>query len=672
MEEIFTRYNIISNKQDNKKNIDYYISKLFQDDINILDIYITFRSENILLETNINKLLKKFEEYIKKQILSDDNLAQIIYKIIDKLDNIKELFNYMNNKNKIENKFFYSLYDIIFLNFEILKFKIIDFYNNNNIDNKFIKYIIFIVNILRDIEISYYQLLLDKIIILIYENYLIKDNNLIEKYNIINNIKHFSTLKNELNNNIQNNIQNNKLFDYLIINLIKKLPLIEFINQIDIINTNNFYFDIIKDCLQYNIFYNDIILNITKNINILNSYIHINTEKYKSEKLLIEIYKIFKIFKIIIDSFYFDDMILNIISLSITNFIEQEKNLIDYICYGLLIFAKKLNNDNYKYLNNIIFVISNCISYSSINYSFQYTFYKYLKLYNLSNININYLPKYLINLIHENNRINIHDNNNNENIIKIKKYISEIERNIRHNIELKQVKISTNISDIEYNFNKCSFLLLEKNEKISFESEIIIPNELLIYYKTIESFYHIKFPYKKINWIYDNCKIILNYNNYTISGSLIPILILFVINKFNVLTQDELYKKLILNITSDNCEYINKYIQILLDINLITFINLEYKLNIINKDYNIDFNNIINKTENNNNNHYDINNTIDCYIIKILKPLIHGIYINDLLIELNKINIHFKINIEQLQERISFLINKYYILQDGLLIKYDP
>ena len=140
--------------------------------------------------------------------------------------------------------------------------------------------------------------------------------------------------------------------------------------------------------------------------------------------------------------------------LSISNFIEQEKNLIDYICYGLLIFAKKLNNNNYDYLNNIIFIISNCISYSSINSSFQYTFYKYLKLYNISNINIDYLPTYLMNLIHENNHINIQDNNN-DNITKIKQYISEIERNIRHNNELKQVNISTNITDIEYNFKKC-------------------------------------------------------------------------------------------------------------------------------------------------------------------------------------------------------------------------
>jgi hypothetical protein len=643
MNEIIKNNILINNVNKNK------ITNICND-INI-ENYISLRLNDIYNDENEELFINEIKNNIEKIIKNNKCVKKIIIEIHNKIIQLETVLSYNKDFKKLKNK----IINIIF--------NIINTYIENNLD----KVKLMILKIRKDD----YDILINIIYIYTYETNYFYDvlDKIIDMYDYKMNIE--QDYKNIINIKKYYNYFDESLKDYIILKYLKKINITKYLEIIDINNVDNIYYDIIGDYTRYKLYDIDIDRHLNNNIIKLMD-IKIETNEYKDIKLFVRIYNIFKILLKIIDKTenkYLDYMIEKI-----EKIINKDKYLLDYIINSLLIITNKLTENNINYLNDIMNIYTTCINLTENKNKFMDEFYKNIQKYDIGCENLNLLKRYL-----ENFKCNIENTQYNN----IKTLIHYLGLNIKFKNEMNEIKITNNMN-IDNDMKKCNFLIIKKLKNNIKTYNIKIPNEINIYIKSLEKYYKLKLPYQKIMWIYEESYITLNYINnninYGITGSIIPISILYIINDKKP-SLNEIYENLCNNdinhdSNNDLRNNINNYLLILLNMNIIQKIDNNYKMNIINQNYNIK-NIILNNNNNNNNNNnkiekiYDYNNTIDCYIIKILKPQINGLTINEILININNVNIYFNINIEQLESRINILKKKYYIKQYDNLLFYD-
>jgi hypothetical protein len=407
------------------------------------------------------------------------------------------------------------------------------------------------------------------------------------------------------------------------------------------------YYNIIKYLNLYN-YNNELILYIIKTIIFFENSIIITKEKYKNLNLFFE-------FAILSEKFYNlyiiskndvgENDLKTIIAKSINNIFNQDEYFINYIVTSLIIFKNQFLNKSDIINEMIVYNITNIINISNKSSSFLKILFNSMNKFFINDINDNIIN--YINLILSN------FNSTEINLINIKQFLDEINLNKKYNEDLRLVKINSNYP---IDLNLCNTIICKESWKDNKKYNVIIPNEIKVYLETYNKFYKIKNNYKNIIWSFEHSVIEIEFNEYTIIGNILHISILFAIEKYK--NDIEIFQYLT---TDKNTELIIKdYLEILLS-NEIILLNNGYELN-INKNIDLRFlkkkqaiNNIVSLVD------YDLNNTIDCYIIKILKVLNEGLNFNDLLDNINTKNKYFKITDEILKPRIDYLIKKDYI-----------
>lgn len=690
MDTLVEYFNIFTIK-DNEENYQDKISKIFVSDTNIFEIYNYIRCENISSDIKKIILLRNItKDYIEEQLLlinSIETCNNIINQINNKLSRIKMLFNYIRNRNNkdIFIDFIEDYYKICIKNIHIfieyifkplidpkikydyipsLSFKIlIEYFNyeynyscnevlyNIHLDfyNKYTsQFIYFFTNTIKLYLISHQTLK--------YSDF-IADFKLIKK-NII-----YEQLMSLYLHKFNNNIPINTIYKNILLHT--NLPILNIIKKVNIYTIDQDFFDILKDIFDYspNFELSDNIIKIIKQIE---SNLIITKEKYGSENLIIELAKIFRVYNKIRYSCSSDQNIINEIIISINNILNYDDIIINYISCSLIIIIKKINSDNNDIFKDLIMNISSNISISNKNSDFLNMFYQNIK----SNLLQTKLTLYFLDYI--NSIIKFFDNNT-SNYNKIIKFLDEIYINIKYNKEIALVPIKCN-KLIPINMNICNTFIIYKDffkNKIKI-TDLKLPDEILVYFKTYEQFYNIKHNLRSIEWSIENSFIDININNYTISGGIIPISILLLIAKNKNVT----FKELIILLEISNIEYqelINNNIQLLQSNNIIQLVNNSYVL--LNIKSNINLTNLYikkNKIDKKIDQSIDINNSTDCYLIKILKPLNgNGLLLKKIYDEFNNINKYIKITEDFMKTRLDILIKKNYVYVKDNLYYYE-
>jgi hypothetical protein len=683
MDTLLDNFNVFKIKDD----IDIFEVKfdnIFMPESNILDIYNYIRSKNIASDEYKISLLKiKTKEYMIKQLLLVNSIStcyNILNDIINKLEKIRSLFDYIKNRKKSD----------LFTSF------IEDFYtvciNNKNI---FIEYIFKplidpkIQYNNKDTSIKSFKLLIH------YLNYAYINNetnlhlDFYNKYTIklincfINTIKIYLTSQKTLNyidlvndfKLIQENVKYEKMMsEYLDTNkilcgnILGNLPILKIISKINIYSVDDTFFDIIKNILENNINHKIVkyLINLIENIE---STVIITKEKYASEKLIIDLSKIFKIYNKMIINWSSNLYIIEAIKKSINNILSYDDILINYIVTSLIIFVKKINNDNFNVLKDLTMNIANNIAISNKDSYFLDIFYQNLQ----NNLLKSKIKLELIEYI--NNIIEKFDNTN-SNYIKIKKFLFEIEINIDYNKEISNAKIKCN-KPIPINMNICNTILINKNiwKNKNIINSFKIPDEIAVYFKTYEQFYNMKHNYRSIEWSMEHSTIDIEINNKVVTGSILPISILFLIGKYKNINYENLLK--LFKITDiqnlDLEKLIKNNIKLLESNNIIKLISDNYTLSEIMSDINLNKLSVLKNKLNNTEHHsFDINNSTDCYLIKLLKPLNgNGLSFEKICKEINNINKYFQITDNFIKTRLDILISKNYVTFKNDIYYYD-
>ena len=680
----FKIFNALDVYQDNdthlnsKKEItENYLNKIFKSNSYFLDIYMCIRKNNI---TSDNKLIiNKLSHYIDDGFKST-NLIRSIHNIDKKLQKLNTLFKYEYKNNKLFFcNFLQIFYDKIIENIDIIEKKIIKNININKnafdafniIFNYFFNEdtneIIYYYDIKYGIKIliAFKKVIVEKFKSIKNETYtnLVHDISLIKIY-----ITYFDKVLKQLNTNfIKNKEMITQMFSSLE-NSLKLLPIINIYNSLDSNIVDETYYDIISVYIEY---VNDenITNYIYKIIDQVKNNVLIIPEKLSSERLFIEISRTFRTYnKMYI--FWKKEQYQLRIKYQIDE-ILNEYNLQNYIAMSILIFSSKLDTKNntiiIELVTNIIsgIVISNKVSsFLEILY---YTLHNYTVKNKISdlfldyfNIIMSYFPK---DKLYYN---------------KINRIINEFEINKDYNNEFKKVNIKCNPKDQNI-VNKMdqdivNTIVINKNTNINYE--LNLPKDILIYFKAYEQYYYKKHNFRKINWSIENSIIEIectnkNKDKYTITGSIIPIAILIIISTFknNITT---LHSILVINKHEKTIQNINFWIEKLIECNIIKLIDDMYELENLTQNHDLTYFLTTNYTSIIANiNDFDIDNTTDCYIIKTVKHLLDGIYINNLLETINIENKYFQIDMTYLNKRLDILISKSYIIKDNDIIKYD-
>jgi hypothetical protein len=733
MDVIFKNLNIVENVS-YTETVNDFIKDVFRNYVDIYIIYQYIRNNNNIINQFISQLQIQLTIYItnKIKLITRINNRIIINEILNIMERIEVLFShYYNRDNNI-----YKIYIEIFYKCLIDNYVIIEKYiilpiieskeeietyeslislikfldvglSNTDIEDEQLGNIENIIGhkckisntnmkddliTLEKYKYTVYNKINDKLIYcisdtikrkmlssksLIYTD-LIKDFNLIKEcfifediiYNILNKtitsrdgllIRLYKKNSIKYIDNINKLIETIRI-EYILKKVLNEIPIIKIIINNDI-EYDEYFYELILYEIE-NKMSNELIECVENIINNIELSLIANNSKYKDEKLLLEIFKKFEI----LNKMYInwpDIHIKNKIILTINTMLDQDNKLIEYLALSLILIIKKINNDNYIKINNIIETIVEAIKISNKNKIFIEILTKYV-------IEI-YINKNEIIFLYENSKYlkNIIKPFKTNDTIKINKIINQIDINKIYYNELLNVNIRCNKS-ISYNMDKCKILLLKNTFNRSMYY-INIPTEINIYMKIYETFYNIKHNMRIIQWLLLDTVINLEYNNNIISGTLIPMSILLLIDRYN-LTLDMLLQKLIIkeNIDDTNTnDIIKSYIEILLKNNIIIMTeNNYYKLNDINRNINL---NKLNKVDicHSEEITYDIENTTDCYIIKFLKiNTISGKDIDEIYNYVNN-NIKFKIDKVYIKTRLDLLIKKNYLLVDNDIYLYD-
>jgi len=670
-----------------KDDIDTFevkVENIFMSESNILDIYSYIRSKNIASDEYKISLLKiKTKEYMIKQLLlvnSINTCYNVLNDIISKLEKIRLLFDYIKNRKKLDifTSFIEDFYTVCINNKDIL----IEYIFKPLIDPKY-QY----NN--KETSIKSFKLLIE------YLNYSDETNLYLQLYNkfttklinfFINTIKIYLTSQKTLNyfdlvndfKLIKENVKYEKMMsEYLNIDnmymqsekILGSLPILKIISNINIYSVDDTFFDIIKNVLENstNSKIVNYLINLVENIE---STVIITKDKYSSEKLIIDISKIFRIYNNMIINWSSNEDIIGAIKNSINNILSYDDILISYIATSLIIFVKKINNDNFDVLKNLTMNIANNIAISNQDSEFLDIFYQNLQ----NNLLKSKIKPELIEYI----KIIIQKfDNTNSNFIKIQKFLFDIEINIDYNNEISNAKIKCN-KTIPINMNICNTILINKNiwKNKNITSSFKIPDEIAVYFKTYEQFYNIKHNYRSIEWSMEHSTIEIEINNKVVTGSILPISILFLIGKHKNINYDNLLKLLeiseIQNLDLD--KLIKNNIKLLESNNIIKLTSDNYTLSDIISDVNLNKlsilkNKLINLSEEE---CFDVDNSTDCYLIKLLKPLNgHGLSFVEISTELNNINKYFKTTDEFIKTRLDILIYKNYVIFKNGIYCYD-
>ena len=116
--------------------------------------------------------------------------------------------------------------------------------------------------------------------------------------------------------------------------------------------------------------------------------------------------------------------------------------------------------------------------------------------------------------------------------------------------------------------------------KNSNNTKFKIPNEIAIYFKIYENFYNIKHNYRSIEWSMDHSCIDIEIDGFTISGSILPISILFLISQ----NKDINFEQLLELLESSNKDLIDNNIKLLESNNIIKCDNNKYIISNIISD----------------------------------------------------------------------------------------
>ena len=689
MDLLFEKFNVFKIK-DNNESYQDKCNKIFLLDTNILEIYNYIRSENISFNYEKIEILRdKTKEYIQDR-LSKINSVQMCYNILNEINNklsiIRLLFDYIRNRKQEDLffKFIEDFYTISIKNIHVF----IEHIFNHLINYKTANYIyeiaskslnIFINNLNYPFESPTFK-----------NNTNIKYDEALDQYKMLYNkytteiLFYFtSTMKLYFNSN-KTLLYTDLLVDFklmkkcltyeeimtsylknkksIIENQFSYLPVLNIIQNVNIYNTTDTYYEIIRNQLENNLNSN-LITYLKRSIQDIESNIVVTKEKYKSEILFIEISKIFRIYSKMRLHWYMNDEIINSIKQSINNILDLDDVLLNYIITSLIIFIKKLNSDSFPIFKDL----STNICY---NIAFSNKESKFLDIFN-QNLQSNSLKTKITYEFYQyiNNIVNFFDPIE-SNYIKIKKFLDEIKNNIDYNKEVSKINVtcnkisSNNISEkVNFSFDPKNLDVVLINKEIwkikNSNHKFKIPDEISVYFKIYEQFYNIKHNYRSIEWSMDNSFIDIEINSKTISGTILPISILFLISKESL---D--FNKLLELLETSNNELIETNIKLLESNNIITKNNLNnYVISEITSDINLNKLTITkNKSIAKNIADFDINNSTDCYIIKILKPLnASGLSLDSICIAFEKINKYFKVTKDFIQTRIDILIKKSYI-----------
>ena len=684
MDILFEKFNICKVKD--TETYENKFNKIFLLDTDILSIYSYIRSENISLDNNkINFLRNKTKEYIQlklKTINSVNTFSTVLNDINNKLLRIKLLFDYIaNRKNSNQHidlfiDFIKDFYTVSLENISIF----IEYNFKYLIDQK-------THNSLHEIAINSFKLFID------FLNYPLKSKSIVTEYinfyhNCVNKlVSHFiETIKLFLTCNktlLYSDLVNdfkliescikyeqfminttwNNLNKIQIKSIINSLPVLQLVQNINIYTVDQTYYDIIKCSLENSNNNLDINNYIIKLINNLEMNVIITKQKYASESLLLEIAKIFKIYYKMMKNWSFDNVAINI-KKSINNILNYDEILINYIATSLIIFVKKISSENLITFKELATSICANIAISNKQSHFLDILYQNLQNNSLKNKITPEFFEYI------NNIINLFDSTE-TNYMKIKKFLIEIETNIDYNTEISKTQITCN-KKIPFDMSISNTILLNKEiwkNCVKNTPKFKIPEEINIYFKIYEQFYNVKHNYRSIEWSNEHSFIDIDINGYTITGAVLPISILFLIANHTDLTLTKL--NTLLEITDTTI--IDTNIDLLVSNNIIKFYNDAYILSDIKT--NINLNKLTatkHKTKSVIEHGFDINNSTDCYIIKVLKPLNgSGLDVDAILKEVNQKNIYFQVTKEYIASKLEILIKKSYIAKKDELYYYD-
>lgn len=165
-----------------------------------------------------------------------------------------------------------------------------------------------------------------------------------------------------------------------------------------------------------------------------------------------------------------------------------------------------------------------------------------------------------------------------------------------------------------------SILRINKWDLNNLKLKLKIPPLILPYIKTIETFYHNKYQNKSLDILNDQTTITFLINNKKVIGPSISMYLIYYLEECNKISLEEIYNKILVEITSDTKGIINNHLEILIKNGLIKKDNENYIFINPSTDINLFENNQTN-------NNVDISEKIfynrkiltRCYIVKVIK-----------------------------------------------------
>jgi hypothetical protein len=699
MDVLFSNLNIFKFKE-SAESYPKFVDNIFQSDGNILSTYSFIRSNNVANDSeNIQLLKNKFKTYTEtklRSISSTSSCLNALNDINNKMLRIRMLFNYMVNRKSQDfyPDFLHIYYELLLQNINVFIIHIFTplanpltppylltqahdafdilasglNYFNDQIDSN-IKYtddqkkqlnlssILFMNKYGSEIIFEFGNVI--KIFFKSHKTH--KFTDLISDYKLVESLT-------EYEHKIVNSVKMDFDYKYKFSSLISKLPLGNIFASMDIFTCEPIFYSII-----YSQFVNSSVtdlvglrLYLMKLIGGLESNIIVTKDKYGSEHLFVELARTFKVFSKLLTCLNQFPDIKSVIIQTINSLLGQDDMLINYIVTSITIFVKKINVNNFDTLKELVSHVAKCISMSNKESQFLDLFNQNLQSNLIKSRITEDLFSYLDAVIN-------HFDSNESNHIKIKKFLHEIEINVCYNTEITNIPIKAN-KNVSIDMKLSNTILINKEVwKCNTPIKIKIPDQILAYFKVYEKFYSIKHNFRTIEWCYENSNIEIDIGSSTITGSVIPISILFVIGlKPGGISQEELVSELGL----ETIESIKKYFDLLISSEVVITNSVTGSLSIgKNLPPIINLNKLaISKVKvvRVQEACFDVCNSTDCYIVKTLKPLNDkGLCLSELVEQVNSLNKYFKSTDEFIKERIDILIKKNYLVCKDSMYFYD-
>jgi hypothetical protein len=696
MDVLFTNLNIFKFKE-SVESYPNFIDNIFQSDGNILSSYSFIRSNNVASNTeNIQFLKNRFKTYIDTNLRSINSTSSCLIVLSDinnKILRIRMLFSYLVNRKSQDlfSDFLHIYYELILQNINVFIIHMFTQLANPSTPeylltqaNKSFELLISGLNYFNEQIQSNIQYTDDQkkslnlSSILFFNKYgseiIFELSNVIKIFFKSHKTRSFTDLISDYKlvvilskyeRQIISSVRDLE-YKYKFTSLIGKLPLGNIFASMDIFTCDSIFYDIVQsqyiDGTAADI--SNLNLYLVKLIGGLESNIIVTKDKYSSEHLFVDLARTFKVFSKLLTCLNQFSDIKSLIIQAINSILAQDDMLINYIVTSITIFVKKINVNNFDTLKELVSHVAKCISMSKKESQFLDLFNQNLQSNLIKSRITEDLFSYLDSVIN-------HFDSNESNYIKIKKFLNDIEINVCYNTEIIEIPIKSN-KDLSINMKLANTILINKDIwKCSTPIKIKIPDQILAYFKVYEKFYSIKHNFRTIEWCYENSNVEIDIGSSTITGSVLPISILFIIGSKEGISQEDLVSELGL----ETIEPIRKYFDLLVSSDVV--IHNGTKGLTIGKNLPpvINLNKLaiskvkVIKTQEA---CFDVNNSTDCYIVKALKPLNgKGLSFSELVQQVNSLNKYFKSTNDFITERIEILIKKNYLVCKDSMYFYD-